>query len=1159
MFSLLLDLASIENFSTDEKLLSVQLPKKELLKAISIAFFEIREKKENFPDTDDIRARLLPLLREINFAKVKEIEEMKTKNFQYTYYRQDRAGASKVFMSDYLYGKRVFNEQKVPLITRTAKRNRIEILPKAIIFRIEGKPLIDFNSTLNYIAQDKDYFLNNTVIHARPRDAKEGIISLREVYDKFQWNGIKFMLRQAMEKGEEAFRYSSKEALMIKYGEILSEIDGPQKLGCKILELPTLHANLEDIQGYYSGEDITLKLVQANADIPREKNIEIEKIIEEEEGFNIICILGSPNSGKKTAALRSISKLLNQGKFILKKNKTPDPHFWDYLQSLADKIGHRYYIFVEEMFNIQNFITALDSFINRNDEDLKDLPVTIITTSNESYYNKSLANEYNNGARIKKYIKTVKLDLTENEKKEYLVKIGKTVEELTINDQKEFIRAETFAEVWDIFNKRDSSNEFALDIHLTEIVNDLRKNDPVLHKAFLYVCVSSSYSVSFPVSLLERLDTDILDGFPILENQQSVNIFHIDVDTFTGESFLRIGRNIKNPLRVKNTIEQEKNYVNRISVLKEFIEAVNFDNIIHRQFIFTLINAMIHEEVVHKLRIREIIRDDMIHRSQYLQYTIAEKLELKSILEQIELVSEADEVSKDVMFSIPVDAYETQLAIKQHRENIDKDQAVMSIINWIEKTPDSELIILSTWLSILRTEKTDDQELELAINKTTSYLQNNVDDPNLRDGLIALVDKKGNRPQIKLLINDTASWLKNHPDEYLIHIRYSYLIKTNGFFDINSIKEALNIMEKWMKKHGPHRLFRNYIELIQKILSAGIDINIDMDQASQLGDSYVNSLMQGNRVDKIAIMRYAEVIRGDIDLAEPIFKKLMKINTNPKTISTVLLNYGKMFLGHAMKQVSTYDYFYYLEKAKECFEEAIEKHKGHTIAHMFLSITLKELNDIDGAASEHGLTLYWNRENNKKDEEIYGKKGNVYLKFDRYEDAFEWFKKANVKSPRFWVNWWKLGQVKMKKAAVYKDEGDVVKAERYFDEALFAYEKAKTFARHPLLLPASEDIPYGINECRKQLQQLDMITLTTRAILGRNNKIIGRRKDGMPILFDEADDNSKLVKVGDVVTVLVTRESERFIIGKVINWIARDGATSTQPPSLRRSRTSLKP
>lgn len=1130
-FSFVLDLASIENFSTDEKLLSVQLPKKELLKAISIAFFEIRENKENFPDTEDIRARLLPQLREINFVKVKEIEEMNTKNFQYTYYRKNRAGSSAGDRSDYLYGMRA--GVKVHLVARTDKKNRVEIFPKAIIFRIEGKPLIDFNSTLKYIAQDKDYFLNNTIIRA-----KDKTITLREVYDKFQWNGIKFMLRQAMERGEEAFINSSKEALMIKFDKILSEIDDPQKLGCKILELPTLHANLEDVQGYYSGDDITLELVQANADIPREKTIEIEKIIEEEEGFNIICILGSPNSGKKTAALRSISKLLNQGKFILKKTSRLDPHFWDYLQSLANNIEHRYYLFVEEMFNIQYFITALDSFINRNYDDLIDLPVTIITTSNESYYNRSLANEYNKGARIKKYIKTVKLDLTENEKKKYLVKIGKTVEELTINDQKEFMRAETFAEVWGIFKKRDSSNEFAFDSQLTEIVYDLRKNDPVLHKAFLYVCVSSSYSISFPASLLERLDTDILDGFPILENQHSVNIFHIEVDTFTGESFLRIGRNIKNPLRVKNTIEQKENYVNRISVLKEFIEAVNFDNIIHRQFIFTLINAMIHEEVVHKLRIREIIRDDMIHRSQYLQYTIAEKLELKSILEQLELVSEADEVSKDVMSSMPVDAYEAQFAIKQHRENKNKDQVLISIINWIEDNPDSELIILSTWLSILRTEKTDDQELELAINKTTSFLKNNMDDPNLREGLIALLDKKGNRPQIKLLINDTASWLKNHPDEHLIHIRYSSLMKTNGFFDINSIKEALNIMEKWMNKHGAHRLFRNYIELIQKILGAGIDINIDMDQVSQLGDSYVNSLMQGNRVDRIAIMRYAEVLARDIDLAEPIYNKLMKINTNLKTISTVLLNYGKMFLGHAMKQVSTYDYYYYLEKAKECFEEAIEKHKGHTIAHMFLSITLKELNDIDGAASELDLALYWNRQNNNSPAEIFGKIGNVYLKYDRYEEAIEWFNRAKVISPRFWVNWWKLGQIKMKKAAVYNYEGDIVKAEVYFDEALFAYEKAKASARHPLLLPASEDIPYGINECRKQLQKLKHnTTLITRAILGRNNNIIGRRKDGMPILFDDADGNSKLVKVGDVVKVLVTFESERFIIGRVINWI----------------------
>jgi tetratricopeptide (TPR) repeat protein len=277
-----------------------------------------------------------------------------------------------------------------------------------------------------------------------------------------------------------------------------------------------------------------------------------------------------------------------------------------------------------------------------------------------------------------------------------------------------------------------------------------------------------------------------------------------------------------------------------------------------------------------------------------------------------------------------------------------------------------------------------------------------------------------------------------------------------------------------MKQYGPIPLFDNYITLVLKTKKTEINIKINTDLVMQLGYSYINSTKSNPR----AIRDFANYLATEkrFDEALKIYENLLKIKTNAETQSSIYFSYGQMLLGQAMVlEPSSMDRVKTLKEAEEKFRKAFEINKLHYMALVFLSITLKEKGEVEEARKEleRAERIAEEFKKVKKEKFSHGeipyKIGVFYLEFNRYEDAIYWLKIACNKEPENFANWWRLGYAKKKYALLLKEQSRG-EYKKFLEEALSDLEMSWEKAPELLQLPASEEIPNLIVECKKHLQ-----------------------------------------------------------------------------------------
>jgi len=118
-----------------------------------------------------------------------------------------------------------------------------------------------------------------------------------------------------------------------------------------------------------------------------------------------------------------------------------------------------------------------------------------------------------------------------------------------------------------------------------------------------------------------------------------------------------------------------------------------------------------------------------------------------------------------------------------------------------------------------------------------------------------------------------------------------------------------------------------------------------------------------------------------------------------------------------------------------------------------------------------------------------------------------------------------------------EQEGDHGRAVALYRSALSSLETS--VGKLPeLQLPASEEIPRRIEECKLHLERLGMKgQLIVHALQGRDNNVVGRAPDGKVVLFDGKHLDSSLVKPGDVVRVAVIESASTYYIVQVLEWV----------------------
>jgi len=160
-----------------------------------------------------------------------------------------------------------------------------------------------------------------------------------------------------------------------------------------------------------------------------------------------------------------------------------------------------------------------------------------------------------------------------------------------------------------------------------------------------------------------------------------------------------------------------------------------------------------------------------------------------------------------------------------------------------------------------------------------------------------------------------------------------------------------------------------------------------------------------------------------------------------------------------------------------------------------------------------------------------------YLEFGYPEEALHWLGIAVEEDPQNFANWWNKGVAEMNLAISMEQEGDYGRAVTLYRSAISSLETS-VGKLSELQLPASEEIPRRIEECKLHLKRLGMKgQLVVHALQGRDSNVVGRAPDGKVVLFDGKHHNSSLVKPGDVVRVAVIKSASMYYIVQVLEWV----------------------
>lgn len=346
------------------------------------------------------------------------------------------------------------------------------------------------------------------------------------------------------------------------------------------------------------------------------------------------------------------------------------------------------------------------------------------------------------------------------------------------------------------------------------------------------------------------------------------------------------------------------------------------------------------------------------------------------------------------------------------------------------------------------------------------------EDPEILVRYLSSEKRYGNEERVKNAITKVWRYLQNHPEDKVVRQAYLSFIRDIGLLNIEQIKRTLKDAEQWMQKYGSTSLFQSYITLVEKIKKTGLNIDIDIDLVKLLGYDFINS--NKSRRNPQVLRNFANylTIEKCFDEARKIYESLIEIKTDIETKSNVYFSYGEMILTQAMFAApASTERLEKLKEAEEKFRKAFKVNPFHYVALIFLYITLKE----EGKEREAEKELEKAKQIGKRYKEKKGKKfsageipykiGVFYLKFERYEDAICYFKKAINEEDENFASRWKLGYAQLKHALILNEKEFSQQFNELCNEALINLKMSLQKRPKIFQLPAREEIPKLIREC----------------------------------------------------------------------------------------------
>jgi len=550
-------------------------------------------------------------------------------------------------------------------------------------------------------------------------------------------------------------------------------------------ELLANPAGKKRIQQYYAGAPLDWDILAAHGDIPRDQQEElIEKLRQPADGLRLVCLVAEPGAGKSTLAWRAAVELhLRHGALVIRLRDRDEPDCWYQLEGFYQRVNQPFYVLADDLFRSPDVVSALCE-VNPS------LPITVLATSRR--------NEFRQPHFKGELVRTDLLPPSKEEKERLLERLGKSRQELTVEQQTRLDSTDQFLVLM---------MELTAGKELQEIVRDsverLKAQDESAWRAYEYLCFVYKHSISIRESLLERLDEQgRFHKLPGRETTQGL-IYYDDEQ----KGSIRLGH----PVIADTACSFYSVRRAPFAVLQEIAWAVDQSDWFERRFFAHLLRVQSRTEssviqsalpqiepIIEKLRQSASISELVIWRTFYKTMGQREK--------EVLCVNEA--------FSRkPTSALDCGILLGFYRERGREQDALPMFREWIHLNPDA-LGALQPLLGLIERHGTK-TEIADVIKETSAWLSAHDSDNSVRARYLGLVERTGMAEQVAQVVKETSAWLSAHDSDNSVRATYLGLVERTGMAD--QVAQVVKETSAWLSAHDSDSSVRaGYLGLVER-------------------------------------------------------------------------------------------------------------------------------------------------------------------------------------------------------------------------------------------------------------------------------------------------------------------------------------------------------
>lgn len=597
---------------------------------------------------------------------------------------------------------------------------------------------------------------------------------------------------------------------------------------------------------FHSIVPLTWNYIVHQADTRRDLYSEIIKALRAENGSTpkFISITGQPLSGKSTLMRRIGYNLASESKTVLHIPKGNNhPIIWNNLAKYYEIVNRKVFLLVDDIFENDSAFAAMMRFLAEDFE--QEYNITILGTA---VSNDRLKRRLADIERTEVSVHTTELQFTENEKRQILNNLD--IDELSIDSRAHeklmaINKFYSFLMHASLISQDESGSTAGIHSESVEEwrLKDLKKHQPRLFEAYKYICFAHKHKLSFPASLIQRVEGSNFSDILELRGRHDW-IF-----------------DVKNKYSQVSSLESAHWYLSEIYwdvyiqfvspqvLLTEILASASPDNYPDALFILHLFRVMLEDN--DNWNLTSILLEQSVKIKQLYSTLGVDAMCIWSrIYKSLKMEKQLAQCLDEAKRKEPVNVADLRVLIPLI-ENDDPQRALRLLHHWLQTEPNNGTLRVAYLEFLSRTADRFPDEIKTVSNQYTEWLENAGDLWDSTQAYIKFIINHS--PEKKPLnLNEITSCLSkwitknhNHPNASSIWNSYIKLIK---YYDSEAMMAyALDDCWNWLIDHQQEKGFISLMPLFINELNRWGTTEKNKDVLKYL----LNWLNQHPKVDQI--------------------------------------------------------------------------------------------------------------------------------------------------------------------------------------------------------------------------------------------------------------------------------------------------------------------